>query len=175
MKKIIFLLLFCLIFGFLNAQFIKAKVLNNGGKSYSASDIKLKFSFGEIAISQFSIENKCALQLGFLHSINFNFNLKQHNIQMLKINSEQQSKDEIKVFPNPANKLATVIFNTNKSGKYALELTDVSGKLLKKITGESIAGENSIAIDVSRYPRGMYLVVLTNDEHGRKAVKLYKE
>ena len=79
------------------------------------------------------------------------------------------------VYPNPANNNAIIIFNTNKSTKYKLQLTDVSGKVLQTKTGETINGENKVMLDISKYAQGMYIIDLTDDEYGKRTLKLNKQ
>jgi hypothetical protein len=81
----------------------------------------------------------------------------------------------ITVYPNPANNNAVILFNTNKTEKYQLELTDISGKVLQTKTGETIKGENKIVLNVSKYAQGMYVIHLTDDEHGTRTLKLNKQ
>jgi hypothetical protein len=59
--------------------------------------------------------------------------------------------------------------------KYQLELTDVSGKVLQTKTGETINDENKITVDVHQYAQGMYIINLTEDEHGKRTLKLNKQ
>jgi hypothetical protein len=90
--------------------------------------------------------------------------------------ADAESKtSSITVYPNPANKTATVQVNSSKVNNYSLELTDISGKTLQTKTGSLSAGSNQIMVDVSKYASGMYMINLTDEEHGRKVLKLNKE
>ena len=83
--------------------------------------------------------------------------------------------EQIIVYPNPATNIATVVFNAQKEYRYALELTDVTGKVLLRKESNSIKGKNMVTIDVSKYTRGMYFINLVDSENGRRSLKLNKQ
>ncbi len=76
--------------------------------------------------------------------------------------SESLINNKAVVFPNPANDVATIKFNSSKQTNYIAELVDMNGKILlqKKITAKQ--GLNMMNIDVSNYPAGIYLIKLKN-------------
>ncbi|MEO8712521.1 MAG: T9SS type A sorting domain-containing protein [Parafilimonas sp.] len=79
------------------------------------------------------------------------------------------------MYPNPANNNAVVQFTSNKTLNYTVEITDVSGKVLQTKNGTAVVGKNNVMIDVSKYAQGMYMITLTDDEHGKRTLKLNKE
>jgi hypothetical protein len=81
----------------------------------------------------------------------------------------------ITVYPNPANRTAIVQVNSFKVDNYTLELTDISGKVLQTKTGNLSVGINQIVIDVSEYASGVYVINLTDGEHGRRMLKLDRQ
>jgi hypothetical protein len=174
MKKIISIMLFHAVLQAANAQTIKPKVLNNGGTSNTSSGINLAYSIGEFSIATFSKPGKGSIQSGFLHGFETSDNFQpQRDDVITKI--EQQKTLLLSVYPNPANNNAVVQFTSNKTGKYTVELTDVSGKVLQTKNGSAVVGKNNITIDISKYAQGMYIINLTDDEHGKRTLKLNKQ
>lgn len=82
---------------------------------------------------------------------------------------------ELQVYPNPARTYASILFNTTKSEKYNVEVTDAEGRVLTRQTNLSWPGTNKINIDVSRYAKGMYFIHIITGEKGRQTCKLNKE
>ncbi|MCJ0743857.1 T9SS type A sorting domain-containing protein [Pedobacter montanisoli] len=63
---------------------------------------------------------------------------------------------DLKIYPNPTNRVANVKFGMGLYHKSYL--TDLTGRLLK--TKEIKAGENEIKYDLTEYPNGIYLIRL---------------
>ncbi|HEX5154329.1 MAG TPA: T9SS type A sorting domain-containing protein [Parafilimonas sp.] len=82
-------------------------------------------------------------------------------------------KNNFSVFPNPAKTTASVLFN--ETGNCVIALTDISGKILqtKKITASS--GNNTLQLDVSKYPDGLYMITIVNEKNESRTIKLKKE
>ena len=47
---------------------------------------------------------------------------------------------KLSAYPNPANNISTLVFNSAAAEKYVIDMTDQSGKIIKRISGISIAG-----------------------------------
>ncbi len=81
---------------------------------------------------------------------------------------EEQSKlDEVieKVYPNPANEEAFMVFNQKKYGKVTLKLYDLMGNLIQEILNENMTeGRYKAEINTSQLNSGIYLCKLTIDD-----------
>lgn len=77
------------------------------------------------------------------------------------------------VTPNPAQGHAKVIFTIRKTGKCAIELSDIKGRLLLKKEVNAIAGINEIDLNMYNYATGTYLISVISGEE-RKTVRLIK-
>lgn len=95
------------------------------------------------------------------------------SVSNLKSISENALK--INLYPNPAKNNATVQLNTNKAGKYIIELTDISGKLLQTKTITAISGTNKIGVDINRYAQGVYIITITDSGNNKRTLKFTKE
>ncbi len=78
----------------------------------------------------------------------------------------------IALYPNPAKSNATALFNA--TGKYMVELTNASGKVLQTIAGTSNKAQNKVDFNISSYPQGMYFITI-KDEKETRLLKLTKE
>jgi len=100
----------------------------------------------------------------FTYSNTINLNLKGSSVSPL-----------IAVYPNPANEVTTLSFNSEVAGRYQVIIADVSGRTIRLIQGTSVIGENKVSINMGNCPTGTYLITLRNDKRGSKSVKLYRQ
>lgn len=94
------------------------------------------------------------------------------NIVPIQLNAEVI---KLSVYPNPANNISTLVFNSAVAGKYMIEITDQSGKIMKRINGISIAGANKVNIDMHSYAKGIYFMTFTGDTMNRNSLRLDKQ
>ena len=95
-------------------------------------------------------------------------------IKFVTVNSFVSAKEGVvaespgafaKVYPNPTNGIAKVIFSTVHPGSaYYFQLTDMNGKALLTIKGIALYGENRIPVDMSKLPAAMYIGKLVTSE-----------
>lgn len=80
---------------------------------------------------------------------------------------------DVKVYPNPFSNRATLSFSLPKGGAYELTLYDTRGAEITSLgKGSAVAGGlNSVEIDGSHLPRGLYIVRLQTSE-GARAIRL---
>jgi outer membrane protein assembly factor BamB len=74
-------------------------------------------------------------------------------------------------YPNPFNAQTTIKFNLVKDAEYNLEIYDITGKLVKRFTGNGKSGQNSISWDTSinnAIASGVYLYRLDVGEQTAK-------
>ncbi len=93
------------------------------------------------------------------------------NIVFIKLN---QTSLKLYAYPNPANDITTIIFNSTIAGNYTIELADVSGKIIKRIVGSSLVGMNKIDIDLQNCTKGIYFLTLKSNESGIQSLKIRK-
>jgi hypothetical protein len=82
--------------------------------------------------------------------------------------------EEMVMYPNPATDRAQVFFTAAQGGKYAYEVTDVTGKVIVKNQVTAVAGNNNLTIDVSRFLPGVYMVMLHTGDKQLRTFKLVK-
>src|SRR5262249_13291694 len=80
----------------------------------------------------------------------------------------------ITISPNPAQNAFLLQLNSSVNSKVAITIIDAAGRHLLSETRNASAGSNKFSVDISRLPRGIYLVqVEANDQKVVK--KLVKE
>lgn len=81
----------------------------------------------------------------------------------------------IAVYPNPAKDLAYVKFDAGKEYRYAIDITDITGKPVIRKNGIAMKGINTVSVDVHGLSNGTYIVAIFNEKGERKTWKLVKE
>ncbi len=79
------------------------------------------------------------------------------------------------VYPNPARNTATVMFSASIASKFVVELTDFSGKIIKRIEGLSAVGTNNVTVDLRGYPQGTYLITINGNNIKKQNITLLKQ
>lgn len=78
-------------------------------------------------------------------------------------NSDKQSNAtpvQISIYPNPVKSNVSIGFRSEKAAKYTLSITDLQGKPYKTIRQSASTGINTIAVDATGFPKGIYMVKL---------------
>jgi hypothetical protein len=78
----------------------------------------------------------------------------------LAINEINQKHTSIKIFPNPSVGKAQIIFEPTTNGYSAIQITDLTGKIIRILKHLNTEGENSIVINTSDLSQGIYFVNL---------------
>ena len=78
----------------------------------------------------------------------------------------------INLYPNPITNEATVDVNLNEASKSAITVYDITGKVIANIfSGEMNSGSNTIKIDTSNLPSGIYYASIIS-ENSKKNLKM---
>ncbi len=78
-------------------------------------------------------------------------------------------------YPNPTQSDASIVFTIGDYKHYKIRIIDVTGKLMQKMEGVSVPGENTISIDVSWFSNGVYLATLISDLEEPRTIKFVKQ
>ena len=82
---------------------------------------------------------------------------------------ELTAENSFSVYPNPTSNYITINFSNNKSEKY-ISLYDAQGKVMSK----TIVNKLSLQIDISTYPKGIYLLeVMEDNQHQTEKIIKY--
>jgi len=74
----------------------------------------------------------------------------------------ENSIKEMTISPNPINDVATIKFDNSKNGENTLLVVNALGEVVINKTINSVAGENTIELDMSDLKSGIYIVTLKN-------------
>ena len=71
------------------------------------------------------------------------------------------------IYPNPANAITVIpISSTRQQQVKKIKLFNLQGSLVKEIyKGEISAGEKNFFINASKYPSGLYQVIIETEEY----------
>ena len=80
---------------------------------------------------------------------------------------ENHDKQEISVYPNPANNLLTVQLNLNQPGKVKILMFNMTGEMVfEKIVSENVKGITELAIPLQHFILpGIYLLEVVTEDH----------
>ncbi len=89
------------------------------------------------------------------------FLVKLHDI-IVNIN-ENNFDNEIKLYPNPTNNFVNLEIQNTENEKLLVEITNINGQFMYKKQYNKTAN-STIQIDLSSYPKGVYLIKLRTDK-----------
>ncbi len=95
-----------------------------------------------------------------LLSSGFNINVIEGS-DPLSVTDNMKPRD-FQLFPNPAQEVITLQYNTNGSSIEVIEIFDVTGKRVDMMQFNVNSGENIKFIDIEHLPNGLYVLSLSN-------------
>ena len=72
--------------------------------------------------------------------------------------------DVLYVYPNPSNEFTTLSFRSRKGGAGTIRVLDIFGRIVREEEIETLEGANSRVLSFSGMAKGMYEIVLLEDE-----------
>jgi len=69
-----------------------------------------------------------------------------------------------RAYPNPASGLVTISFNSPRSEKINLTMTDFTGRIIYQHESQSTAGLNEVMYDFGAYAKGVYFIKISANE-----------
>lgn len=138
----------------LTASVSAQEVISSQGDSYSNGTNSIDYTIGEPVIETVSNGSNDLTQ-GFHQT-----NLVITKVEDLNVNFA------VNIFPNPTSDLINLTLE--KYEGLTLQLFDISGKLIN----QTLLTDVKTTISVTQYPKGSYLLALTNKEN--KNIKTYQ-
>ena len=139
---------------FFSAIVYGQEVISSQGDTYSNGNNSIDFTIGEPVIATVS-DGTNDLTQGFHQTLLTIVNVEDLDV-MFSVN----------IFPNPTSDM--VKLNIEKYEGLSYQIFDVAGKLIIK----DIITDQKTSVNVSNYPKGTYLLTLTNQEKNK--IKSYK-
>lgn len=81
----------------------------------------------------------------------------------------------VSAYPNPVSSKLFVDLQTVASGNYTLELSDVSGRVVKSDVVNAAEGSNNMSLDVTELAKGIYTLSVRNAEGFAKQIRIAVE
>lgn len=98
-----------------------------------------------------------------IYNANFDVNTKNVTISKDATGIVSIVKGKLKIYPNPANNYATVLFNANKTGVATITVMDLTGKTVLSQTTETVAGNNKAELKINELLSGLYIITVNAD------------
>lgn len=67
------------------------------------------------------------------------------------------------LFPNPSNGVINFSFEAKESGRVAIDITDLSGRVVKEIYNDNVSGMQTITANLNELSNGMYVARVTSN------------
>ncbi len=97
-----------------------------------------------------------------LKQVDFDGEFKYSEVRSVNILND--TYDLMSVFPNPAENVTEVIFNSYDNNGAMLKLVKMDGKIIINTPIETTRGANHIKVDLSQQESGIYFVVVVTDK-----------
>lgn len=149
MKKILFILLACMLAPYIRGQNLERSVLATAGRVDASKAIRLEWTLGEVAVSSFEHPSG---------SINEGFH--QPYLSVESDQAQVTSAQHFQIYPNPVNAELFVKAKLRANEQVRLRLIDPTGRLLlpDRITGGLVDEQ----LDLQRFPAGHYYLLILN-------------
>jgi hypothetical protein len=142
-------------------QTLSSQVVSNGGNTVIAPQMRLSWTLGEIAVTRWEAPNNSGILTEGFH---------QPSIQLSK--NTLSNSEVVQIVPNPVRGLLNLKLSSAEHTVFLANLHDSQGRILLK----NILLKNSIEIDMSNYPAGVYFLTIRQTEEAEiqrhKIVKL---
>ena len=104
---------------------------------------------------------------------------KQMNLSDIQFTQNALSTDNVVVdenetllFPNPMKTVSEIRFYSEVNAETAIEIYNMAGILVKKLTLETSIGNNSVDINRNGLSSGLYIIKISNDYRTYNSKKL---
>jgi hypothetical protein len=96
------------------------------------------------------------------------------NQPLVGLNEKSKTVTNMQVIPNPTSNNTNLVFDMNTDAKVLVNVTDVTGKIVKSIVTNANLGQNTVNINVNDLKAGIYFVSL-NANNQKTTAKLIVE
>ena len=81
------------------------------------------------------------------------------NIIIVRLNG----RNEISIYPTPAESYVNIEFGNNSKGKYTMQILDAAGKNVKSLTVENVQSNQTFTINRDQIATGIYYVIIKSN------------
>lgn len=161
MKKHVYTLLFLFAYNLIYSQDItlERNLISNGGGSIILEELQIDYSFGEVLIGQYKLED-IEVSNGFLQQSTLSTSIRKHEILNV----------EISLFPNPTNQYANILIK--EEGRFFIQLFNPEGKMISQ---KNLEGNSMLKLDMSPHPFGLYTLEVSDADGNKKALQLVRQ
>jgi len=94
--------------------------------------------------------------------------------KIIVLENTSAATGNVLVYPNPTQHAINLAFDSENSTDYLITITDLTGKIMSRITYEAYSGKNVKEINIANYPAGFYQVNVSGGNINQN-VKIIKE
>ena len=100
------------------------------------------------------VQSKCGTTIYTTGTTNYSIG----SCRMAGVSDELVSN--LVLFPNPTTERSVLNFTSMDEGNYVVNISDISGRVLRTMNGNAVAGENTAILSVADLSKGIYFVSL---------------
>lgn len=93
---------------------------------------------------------------------------------LVGLNEIKSNDFALAAYPNPSSDRVNVAFISANRNHYSVKIVDVTGRVLNTVSGNAIAGENHIDMNVSTLSNGLYMIVVESAD-GQSQLRFMKQ
>ena len=92
------------------------------------------------------------------------FRMNQDGTQQTISGSDEESLNNVNIYPNPANSMVNLEFNATQAGQAQIRFIDQMGRVAQTYYQTTTAGNNLMNLDINAVPAGVYFVQMISNE-----------
>ena len=137
-------------------------------------NVNVDFSFATISSLALSVtaDNSCGSSLPKTKNISVNLNCKLFSAESEDNNNFLSS---VSVYPNPTSGKLNIFFGSDLKTQVSLKVIDVLGNVVFNNSILALIHTNQKEIDLSSLTKGIYMLILENQEHEIKNIRVVVE
>lgn len=93
---------------------------------------------------------------------------------LVGLNEIKSNDFALSAYPNPSSDRVNVTFTSAIRSRYTVKMVDVTGRVLNTVSGNAIAGENHIDMNVATLSNGLYMIVVESAD-GQSQLRFMKQ
>lgn len=118
-------------------------------------------------------ENEDHLDCFYMSGQSQFFFTNEVNDCLINLNVAEEKTSEFSLFPNPVNDLAQIKLPENENWK-SLQIMDIQGRMMFSQNTLTPGPDHLVTLDVSAYPEGIYVVMLTSETGSKSISRMIK-
>jgi Secretion system C-terminal sorting domain len=90
--------------------------------------------------------------------------MNQDGTQQTINGSTEETLNSVNIYPNPANSMVNLEFNSTQEGQTQIRFIDQMGRVAQTYYQTTTTGTNQMNLDIQSIPAGVYFVQMISNE-----------